>query len=408
MLSALCDVPEPWLGWLAVALCRQRLQQRWILTVRDTLLDEDGVLQGDLPGWTCTLHPDGLILTGAGGERLEVSLDDDEREDHIDPCAFAGRILALDPAPLPEAMCQAWLGHPEVVYAALRELEARGLLAHPGSSHRFCLAGPLLEHWGALAAVDFSAPESARWRDALGEEPGEAPPEHRERFWTWARGLLTSRQACAALLEPLCARLERGEAETLCLGVLRGPLDAASGRAVVVLDGMSAGAHPAILALLDRLDPTLQHPYAPRTVFTHLLRWRCEVDRVTSLVADFAAVEAIRGYATNPLIDELVMLLLEHAPDRSVVPLRRALRHGSPASLATLSTLLLRIDEPWATAELAAALRESTDATRTAILSAAVSGEAPAPCLQPAAVAALAERLRGRLATRWTTRPPDR
>ena len=385
-------VPEPWLLWLTVSLCRQRLRQRWLIQVRDAHLREVSSPIGavpDLPGWTYTFHGVGLLLSGPDGELLDVDFQDGEFDgETIDPYFFASRLLGLSNPGLPEAQCQAWLGHRELVVRGLRELRSRGLLAHPTSQHIFHLAGPLMEVWEAVGAIDFTNPRVAlQWMDG--------PDDAFERFEGWVIALLTSRPEVASLIAPICDQLPESSAEALCLSVLDGPVDSATGRAVAWLDGRGDDVLPAVSALLDRLDPPTQHPYAASTICAYLLRRNWQVDLVITMAAEFAAVEKVTGYNSNPMADELCMLLLEYAPARAVAPLRHTLRFGSSSSVRELCALLVLIGEPWGRRELSKALSVSTEPMRDAELRAGMRGAVPSWLMHEDETRALAERLKG-------------
>lgn len=95
------DVP-PWLGWLAVALLRQRERQAWHRYIVETRLregggvGESGVVPG-LPRWTYKFHGIGCCLTGPDGECLDVDRLDTEAR-IIDPYFFAWRVTpSADP-----------------------------------------------------------------------------------------------------------------------------------------------------------------------------------------------------------------------------------------------------------------------------------------------------------------------
>ncbi len=84
--------PSPWLGWLAVCLCRQRVRQQWLVRVaRERLSDaRDG--EGDAPGlagWRYSFHGQGLCLIGPGNESLDYDFHDDEGRT-IDPTSSRG------------------------------------------------------------------------------------------------------------------------------------------------------------------------------------------------------------------------------------------------------------------------------------------------------------------------------
>src|SRR5436309_326078 len=96
------QAPPPWFGWLAVALCRQRARQTWLVEVERRHLAGASRRGGcvevpGLAGWSYYYHGRGLRLT-TRGEQLDVDFHDGhERGATIDSFFFADRALGLEP-----------------------------------------------------------------------------------------------------------------------------------------------------------------------------------------------------------------------------------------------------------------------------------------------------------------------
>ncbi len=353
-LDLVCNVvapllpDRPWLGWLAVALCRQRARQAWLVQVRDTHLadvDEDQGDVPDLPGWTYDFHGQGLCLAGPDGEYLDVDFYDDPSPGAtIDPYFFAGRLRSLPEPALPEARTRELLRSSDLVHTGLEALRRVGAIHHPSSRHVFHLSPRLEAHHRAIAAIDFADPDTARrWARALGDaDRGRTLNAFRQ----WITEMM-QRDRSAARNLPDLAPLFRPEAlQQLALGVLSGPVDAHTGRALDALRATRLAPAPEVVALLDRLDPERHHPYPCHALTAYLLDHGLERARCLEAIERFAEVEAVPGYRGNPYLDHLATLLLEHAgTDRAWPVLRHAVFDGTPAGYERIGALLAVLDD---------------------------------------------------------------
>jgi len=103
---------EPWLAWLAIALCRQRARQDWLAEVARDRLDRREESHGRVPGmpeWSFDFHGRGLCLTGPRNEVLDVDLYADDRGPQtIDPYFFVTRVCLLTTRAPVERRLEVW------------------------------------------------------------------------------------------------------------------------------------------------------------------------------------------------------------------------------------------------------------------------------------------------------------
>lgn len=358
------DPPAPWLGWLLVCLCRQRARQTWLRRVYEARLadveEDEGPVPG-LEGWSYSFHGMGLCLSGPRNEHLDVDFHDDEGAT-IDPYFFANRALRLNPAPPPERRLGELFADSRAVVFALHQLRASGALVHESSEHVFRLVEPIEALHRAVAAEPFDDPQvEARWAKALGDGP-----ETGARFADWLTRCSADRVAARELLPTIEARLEPAAARRVLLGLLEGPVDSTTGYAAAAL-GRLGSESAAVEEVLGRLDPARHHPFPAFEVCRFLLaRDRRREDALRTLEA-FAAVDVVKGYRGNPYADRLAVLLLEHAPDRALPHVRRALRSTTPGVVQDIAATLALLGQPWCIRELTAALEGPADEERTTV-----------------------------------------
>jgi hypothetical protein len=367
---------EPWIGWLAICLCRQRARQAWLCEVeRNHLADRDDGEgdQGDvpdLPGWSYELHGSGLRLDGPGRESIDYDFHDRDGR-AIDPYFFAGRVMRLDKPQLPEARLRRWLLVGAGIVQCLDRLRALGAIVDHESEtargHVFQLDGALADIAFEVAALDFGdeglRADHAR---ALGDvELVDAPEQaraalasaHAALLLGWARDRTIARR----VLGPVTQVLPPAEAAEACLSLIAGPIDPTTGQALEAIAGVAVDATAEVLALLGRLSPTEHHPYPAWAAARYLLERGVAHDLAIAVVEAFAAVEVVPGFHGNPYDDKMAMLMLEHAPDRALPWVRRALRSSTPSAVEAMAALLAVLGFAWCHRELEAALREPAE-----------------------------------------------
>lgn len=365
-MSALPPNLEPWLGWLLVALCRQRTRQTWLVMVKDQRLGDIDDDSGDVPGltgWRYQFHGMGLCLYGPDHEALDVDFHDAHGRT-IDPYFFAHRVRGLAPAPEPEAELRRWLPTADLIVAALDEARARGFIGHPESTHVFTLSDALEAEHEAIAAID----DLRSWRDAWPGTPGEGAHA------AWLLGLIAKRPA-SGVLEAAVHLLPEDVAIDALVALLAGPIDSATGAALEALDGLAHAPTAPVEALLSRFDPSLHHPYAVTAAARFLLGRDAARERALDAVFRFAAVERVKGYRGNPFLSQLAILALEFAPNASIPLVRSALCSNTPCNVGEMAALLASIDRAWCHRELVAALEgdAQTDVSNRRLLVAALA-----------------------------------
>lgn len=302
--------PEPWLGWLAVCLCRLRAHV------------EDGPL--------------------------------------MDPYHAAHRLARLDPDEEPAARLARWLPGPGLLGAAIDELRELEVIGHPTYEHDFLLCERLEGLHAAVDAVAFDRrPVLAAWSEHLGDHDG-AVAAHRR----WVRAQVFERRRAYERLEELDTLLEPAERARWCEELIAGGVDVATGKAIEVLHRIEGPVSPAVCALLEQLDPDRHHPYSAWAAARYLLARGADRERALAVAIRFAEVPVVDGYRGNPMQDRLAVLVLEHAQDRAMPLVRLALRSNTPGVLQPLAALLSRIAQPWCHRELEAALGDPEHAER--------------------------------------------
>jgi hypothetical protein len=361
MVSLLAALPEavrsqPWLTWLAVALCRQRARQTWLIEVRTRYLadpeDDSGEVPG-LPGWSYNFHGRGLCLEGPGREILDVDFYADEGAT-IDPYFFASRLLQLDPRPFPEACLVALLADADMIVAGLDALRATGAIGHPESDHVFRLSPELEALHAEVAAIDLAQPGV---QQAFLAELGD-PAACRAELADWGRSLLLDRSRAHRFVGQVLPLLPVDEAQKIGMDLLDGPIDSTTAATITVAERLGLEVGAAVVDLLHRFEASRHHPYPAHAAATYLLRHGKAAEAALELIERFAAIEVVHGYRGNPYLEELAAALLEFAPARALPVVRRALRSSTPVVLQRMAVLLAGIGLPWCHRELAAALGE--------------------------------------------------
>ncbi|WP_441288378.1 DUF6896 domain-containing protein [Sorangium sp. KYC3313] len=379
--------PDPWHAWLLVALARQVDRQRWLVRVQRERLSHAS-RRGDvpgMPGWKFYFHGIGLCLTAPDGETIDVD-DHGDNGLTIDPWFFTQRILSLPCPALPERRLLAYLPTADVMAAAIRELTREGPLVVNERGHVFRVVPEIEENAGAFASIDFSdASLRARWAEHLGdhellavERPSAATQARaaaqREAYRRYLLAGIASEATASAFIEPLEVALDPAEFVDVCAGLIDASVNTTSGRAIERLDvHPDYPVCPAVARLLARADPALHHPYAVHAAARYLLRRGIERDRAVEVVLAFAGVEVVEGYLGNPLLGELALLLLEHAPPHALAALRRGLRSSTPAVRTDVAAALAALGQAWCLRELLLALDDAATFEESAAVRAALS-----------------------------------
>lgn len=353
--------PRPWLGWLLVALMRQRARQGWHRFILETRLraaeDEEGDVPG-LPGWRYWFHGIGCCLTGPDGELVDVDRRDDEAA-VIDPWFFARRVESIR-ARSPEAELWRWMPDAGLVVASLADLRELGATLPFEGDHLFRLAPAVEARVKAVAAIDFEASATAAlWRGALGDAGDPALfAAHR----AWLRSRVLESEGGHAALEGAARVLAPDDLSALCRElVATRAIGPSSGKAIELLRRQARGdddAREAVRALLRRASPTEDPPYAPYQAIAYSLERGDHDDFTRERFDAFASVEKAAGFLGNPFLGEYAVLALRFLPERALVLVRRALRSSTPICVTEIAAVLAAVDQPWCVRELAAALRE--------------------------------------------------
>jgi hypothetical protein len=351
-------VVPPWLGWLVVALLRQRERQAWHRFIVSTRLGEDerALNEGPvprLPGWSFYFHGIGCCLTGPDGELVDVDRRD-EAAAIIDPYFFAWRVRSVRELRFPEMRLWRWTQNEEMIIASLGELRAIGALAYPEGDHLFCLAQPLEERVGLLRGCAFDdAASNSRWQSALGDTDA---PETLEAHRRWVRAHASNNGT--GLPEPARSVLEARDVFEVCIHHLAGKPGPVAGTALNTLRSCASDASPAVSALLQRLSPTDDPPYPAYEALAYLLERGVHDSEVLRRFRAFAGVERAAGFLGNPFLAEYAVLALRFLPDLAMDLIRRSLRSSTPLCVDKMAALLAVIDQPWCTRELVVALQE--------------------------------------------------
>ena len=394
LLGQACEPLEnPWSGWLALVLCRQRERQRWLLKMhREVLKDEeeDGPLPGH-PGWTFRYHGSGLLLSGPGDEYLDVDFQHgDLTGASIDPYFFTHRLLSLADPGLPERRLRTWLCASEpLLIAALGALLQNGVIEHrEDSGHVFLLAPELEQICEALDRVAFEETEvAAEWSRRLGDE---ADPGSSQAFQSWALGLVRGGKN-ARLLKDLISVVDNAALTEVALKVLEGPIQAGTGRAIEALMALKEAPGSQAIALAARMDPTLHNPFSACRLARWCLATGLHLEMAQDLIQRFARQRRSPGFKGNPFDSEYAFLALEFFPEHAPALVKQALRSEVPNAFEKMAAYLSWIEEPWAQELLLTAARETEQDTQRRFL---------VGCLQYSNTASVADTARGLL-------PPD-
>lgn len=352
--------PPPWVGWLIVALMRQRIRQNWHRQIVDNQLrgvdSDEGAVPG-LPGWSYNFHGIGCCLTGPDGEIVDV----DHRDDHaaiIDPWFFAWRIRSVSNRDLPEIRLWRWMPDQGLIVSALDELRDWGVIEYPEGNHFFQLAAPFEQRLAALEQCNFNDRTiAARWTSAFDDSEDAATME---RYHRWLVGRASDFRNASNALSGAAARLPHDALRELSLRLLKGAIGPTTGRAIEV---MRTRPDPkfdlAVLATLERISPTDDPPYPAYAALSYLLERGVDPERVEKRFTSFVAVERAKGFTGNPFLGEYAKLALRHRPAIAMPLLRRALRSSTPICVSDIAALLCALDQPWCQRELAQALTEA-------------------------------------------------
>ena len=355
-------VPEPWCAWLLVCLARQLPRQQWLVRVVEERLpdrdEEEGEVPG-LPGWRYEFHGRGCLLAREG-EQLDVDFHGDGGLT-IDPYFFAHRVLSLADPPLPEARLRALLPTADLMARRIRALYPAALaVPREPSDHVFRVAPALEALADRLAAADFEDPavrEAFRVHlgdfEAAASAGAQRAATARRAYLEFLFSLLESGDDAHLALVPLRQLLSPQDLVDACTRVLRAPIGRSTGPTLELLaERPDLPFCAAVEDVLDRLSPEVDHPYAMCGAARYLLARGAARERALAGLFAFAAVEKVKGYVGNPMLDELALLAIEHAPDRALPLVRRALRSEVPMVRWQMRAALGAIGEPWCRREM--------------------------------------------------------
>jgi len=359
--------PAPWQAWLLVCLARQLVRQQWVVRVLEERLP--GVRRGSgevpgMPGVRFSFHGKGCMLS-TEGEEIDVDFYGDGGCT-IDPYFFAGRALHLATPPLPEARLRALLPEEDLISRAIRDLYPTGLLIPGESDHVFRLCRALESLAERLAEVDFADPAKRELFcvhlgdfEAASSADSARAASARAAYLTYLYGLLAANKGAHVALEPLARLLSPQDFIGACAQVIRGPIGYSTGAAVERLNERPELPFcPAALELWDRLSPDEHHPYSACAAADYLLTRGVAKERVIPKLLAFGQVEVVRGYLGNPMLDEIALITLAHAPEHALALVRRALRSSTPIVRQKMAAALAALAAPWCRRELARALEE--------------------------------------------------
>jgi hypothetical protein len=353
------NVP-PWLGWLAIALLRQRERQAWHRYIVKTRLPEvrraedSGDVPG-LPGWSYRFHGIGCCLTGPDGECIDVDVRDAEAR-IIDPYFFAWRVRSVCARALPEVRLWRWMLDQELLVAALSDLRGWGAIEYPDGDHHFRLAEPLEGRVRGVAGCDFQDPVTqARWSAVLGDSEELAlVAKHR----AWVLSKLEDPKG-RSILAAAAEILGREDLLDACRRLVARQDPLTSGSAIEILRRRDySGFTEEARAVLALLSPSEDLPYPAYQALAYLLEYGADPDSVRKRFVEFASVERARGFKGNPFLGEYAVLALRFFPSLAMALVRRALRSTTPICVEETAAMLCAIGEPWCVRELTSALRE--------------------------------------------------
>ncbi len=369
---------KPWLVWLIICLCRQRKRQEWLGEIHNTLSKLELPRKGQVPDlndWTYRYHGMGLCLYGPNEEALDVDFHDND-VNTIDPYFFASRVTELTPAPLPEQRLLRWIPDESLIYAAIKILQAEGILS-PAKSHVFKLSHRLEEIWKQIAEIDFSNHQIFdNWiRQLEATEPNTQYQEVNDAHINWLEELLTLENKSNSLFGGVLKALPDDKQLALCKKCLNEPISHSTAQAVEALHRMKNPPVQEVLGLLKRLKPQKHHPFIAWQSCHFLLDRDIEKERCIKLIVAFSNQRIVKGYGGNPYDYELAYLCLIHDPKTGIKLLRRALRSKTPYAINQAAALMAAIDKPWCHYELEMALKttpEDGDTTSHRYLAAAM------------------------------------
>lgn len=363
--------PAPWLGWLTLALCRQRARQRWLAEIARTRLarsdDYDGEVPG-LPEWSYHFHGRGLCLTGPNNEIIDADFfqgDDDYQT--IDLYFFANRVESLLKRPFVEAQLQAWFGGgTTLMMLAIEDLRELGIVTPPEPYRAIRLNDELEARHQEIAQLSFEAEATqADWKQRLGDELQSSKAQHQ----AWCRSLLDDRKKSKVIGE-LAEILPADLIEAACYQLLLGPVDFTTGKAIEALTAIGSRPSAQALKLSARMDPAEHNPYSACRLAEWLFIHKVYEREALALLQRFAAARKIKGFHGNPFDFEYAALTLRFAPEAAPPLVRQALRSKTPDSFKKMAALLSVLDEPWChKALLDAAQSELDDQNKRFLLS---------------------------------------
>jgi len=359
----------PWTGWLVVSLLVQRERQRWHREVVSWRLADAQNHHGDVPGldgWTFHRHGMGCCLVGADGEILDVDLRDRQAA-IVDPWFFANRIESIAHARVAEGRLWRWRPKTDLIVDGLDELADAGVIARRDNSHLFTLAAPLAERASEVTR-DLEAPGAAeRWRRALGDRDDE---RQRSAHAAWLVGLIRESRN-GAVLDVAFDAVGMDAGYGLLRAQLGGPIDYAAGRAIELLRAhRELPPCPEVAALLRRVAPEDDPPYAGYQAVAYLLERELEPALARARFDELAAVEVSPGSSINPFCSAFAILALRFMPDRALPLVRKALRSKGALCVEEMAAILALLDQRWCHRELCAALAEERAATHPYLVAA--------------------------------------
>ncbi|MFT3683715.1 MAG: hypothetical protein QM783_02115 [Phycisphaerales bacterium] len=375
---------SPWAMWLLLALIRHQERQRWVgrivearlgvnladLSAAGNLLrlpvKEAGLVPGQ-PEWEYLFHGPGCCLTHrVTGESIDVDFYN-ASADWVDQFFFIGFLKSLTQAAPVERRLIELHPHLESLSIAFDELCDAGF-GEFRDGRRTMRLSPATD--GLLAAVERI--------NTIGADPRLAPHVCRHlgdhlpsKHWPSLDNApdvsLASRTKRLARLfaDPKSRRvallafsdLGGREADDALRAALKEPASGVLSAALTLAASSAVDWTADVRAALLRIDNNgaIPSPYCWLSAAAYLLR------------NNTARSEIERGLLSMQKreLGDAALLALEHFPVHARMIFRRALRSSVPIDRTTAAAALAILQEPWAIAELASVLNESTEQAAT-------------------------------------------
>jgi hypothetical protein len=138
------------------------------------------------------------------------------------------------------------------------------------------------------------------------------------------------------------------------------------GKALEILRTHVSEATEQVVALLDRLSPADDPPYAAYQALAYLLERGVADAKVVNSFREFASVERAAGFWGTRSSPNMLCSRSVSYPHLLMSLVRRALRSSTPICVGEMASLWAAIGRPWCVRELVSALEEAPGASSIA------------------------------------------